>query len=79
LIFVYFPKEKLEIETIWLVSSIGFAANAYEKSAGERYKSFYRFNSNPDINSNNKWSRFVINKSELGDEIVEIIKTNKID
>jgi hypothetical protein len=75
LLFVYFNQESLEVEKLWLIPSEDFATLAYDKKEGKTYKSFYRFNAGPK-SEKDKWAKFSVDKSELGNEILKIIKNN---
>lgn len=72
LLFIYFNKETLEIDTLWLLPSIDFEKIAYEKGAGETYKSFFRFSANPK-SSIDRWAKFTVDKNELGQKLLNII------
>jgi hypothetical protein len=74
ILFVYFNKETLEIDKLWLLPSIDFQKIAYEKKAGEKYKSFFRFSASPK-SKNDRWAKYSIDKSDLGDKLLEIIET----
>ena len=72
LIFAYFNPESLEIEHIWLIRSLEFEKIAYEKSAGEKYKAFYRFSANPH-STRDRWSKFSVKKTDLGQRLLNLI------
>jgi hypothetical protein len=73
LLFVYFNQETLEVEKLWLIPSKDFELLAYEKKEGESYKAFYRFNAGPK-SLNDKWARFSVDKSDLGNRLLDIIQ-----
>jgi len=58
---------------LWLIPSLEFKRIAYQKKAGKNYKSFYRFSANPK-SLNDRWSKYIIDKSNLGNRLLEIIK-----
>jgi hypothetical protein len=72
ILFIYFNKETLEIDKLWLLPSTDFKDIAYEKEAGETYKSFFRFSASPKSNKD-RWAKFTIDKSELGKKLLDII------
>lgn len=73
ILFIYFNEETLEIDKLWLLPSIDFKKIAYEKVAGETYKSFLRFSANPKSDKD-RWAKFTIDKSELGERLLRIIE-----
>lgn len=72
ILFIYFNDITLEIDKLWLLPSIDFKEIAYEKEAGETYKSFLRFSANPKSDKD-RWAKFTIDKAELGEKLLEII------
>jgi hypothetical protein len=72
LLLIYFNKETLEIDKLWLLPSLEFQDIAYKQKSGKRYKSFYRFSANPRSNKD-KWSMFIVDKADLGKEILHLI------
>lgn len=72
LLFIYFNNETLEIDNIWLIPSHEFQNIAYKKKAGENYKSFFRFSANPK-SKDDRWAKYSIDKSKLGNTLLEII------
>ncbi len=72
LLFVYFCISTLEVKTLWLIPSSDLAQKAYDKKAGKTYKDFYRFNAFPN-GKNGKWTAYQIDKSDLGEKLLEII------
>ncbi|MEM6814075.1 MAG: hypothetical protein AAF600_06730 [Bacteroidota bacterium] len=74
LVFAYYNLELVDVQHLWLIPSLEFADIAYEKPAGETYKSFYRFSANP-LSTKDRWSRYSIPKKELGHKLLEIIET----
>lgn len=73
LLFVYFNKNNLEVEKLWLVPSYEFASLAHKQKEGDTYKSFFRFTANPK-STKDKWSRYSVDKADLGDKLMEIIR-----
>ena len=78
LLFVYFNQNSLEVEKLWLIPSEDFASLAYDKKEGENYKSFYRFNAGPK-SEKDKWAIYSVDKSELGNELLQVIRENYND
>ena len=74
LVFAYYNLEVVDVQHLWLVPSMEFVDIAYEKSAGETYKSFYRFSANPCSNKD-RWSKYSIRKKDLGQKLLKIIES----
>lgn len=68
IVFVYFSRENLEVEKIWLVPSSEFKA----KADSEATKTL-RFTASPKVTSKDKWSRFSVEKTELGNELLRLM------
>ena len=52
-----------------------FERIAYRKKAGTSYKSFFRFTANPRSISD-RWSKFALEKSQVGPKILEAIEVH---
>jgi hypothetical protein len=76
LCFILFSDKSLDIQCLWLIPSFDFKEKAYLKSAGETYKSFYRFSANPD-SEKDQCCQYQVTKEKIGHQIIEILNGNK--
>ncbi len=73
IIFFYYNKEKFEIENIWLIPSIEFKEKSMKINL-KNHRQTLRFSANPNRESQDKWSKYKINKKELAKRIESIIR-----
>jgi hypothetical protein len=74
ILFIYFNKETLEIDKLWLLPSTDFNKIGIKIKAGKTFKSFLRFSASPKSKLD-RWAKFTIDKSELGEKLLSIIYT----
>ncbi|MDO7886266.1 hypothetical protein [Hymenobacter cheonanensis] len=70
ILFVYFNQESLEVEKLWLVPSIEFK----EKAVYLKGTRTLRFAASPKMTSGDKWAKFSIEKTELGNELLRLMQ-----
>ena len=75
LMFIYFDEVKQNISGIWIVPSSIFSEIAKPQKL-ENNKTALRFETTVNSEEQDKYSRFLIDKKELGNFLLQIIETN---
>lgn len=73
LMFIYFDEVKQDVSNVWIIPSFMFSEIA-EPIKSEDNKAILRFETTVDPKKKDKYSRFLINRKELGNFLLEIIE-----
>ncbi|MDO8486659.1 MAG: hypothetical protein Q7S77_03130 [Candidatus Staskawiczbacteria bacterium] len=74
LIFVYFDEAEQDLSDIWVLSSLDFLTVAEQLKTKEN-KTMLRFEATIDLEKKDKYSKFLIDKKELGNFLLRIIES----
>jgi|SRR3989344_297895 len=72
LMFIYFDEVKQDVSNIWLIPSFAFLEIAEKKELKDN-KIILRFETTVYLKNEDKYAKFLINKEELGNFLLEII------
>ncbi len=74
LMFIFFDEVEQDVSNIWIIPSFIFSETA-ELQKSEDNKATLRFETTVDIEKKDKYTRFLIDKKELGNFLLETIET----